>query len=320
MVFLNSLMVNFLDFAVVAYQSLAKVSVDLSIQFSIDYGLRLAMEDLYALLIPIYVMVPYVLEPMATILLPYWVGIFRVKGDHRITLEHSERLLRSEDMDVVNTPYNDLVCITSSFMLVFFAPTNLHIQLFAMLAFFAGFTYVIARKRLLHWSSCTRIGDMSLHRAVSYLWSLPLALLAANVGSRVMPGETAKLGSGTVFSWGLGFFVGHVLLHILFVRFAVPATGQVGWLPDYTYSEALKLSKGASYLNTNPVEVLKSQDNILADRLTYYCQGKEYLQADSGRHYDRANGKVYSISHFLDEFMPSFCRKQSVASPEICVN
>merc|ERR1712137_489811 len=117
---------------------------------------------------------------MVSVLIPYWIAVFRIKGDLEITPEYAEMLLKAPDMDVVNTPYNDLICITGSFFLVFFAPGNLHFQLFAGLAFFAAFTYAVARKRLLAWQTSITLGDRYLHDTASCLWSLPLGLLAAN--------------------------------------------------------------------------------------------------------------------------------------------
>eukprot|EP00930_Biecheleria_cincta_P004899 TRINITY_DN105828_c0_g1_i1.p1 TRINITY_DN105828_c0_g1~~TRINITY_DN105828_c0_g1_i1.p1 ORF type:complete len:935 (-),score=133.36 TRINITY_DN105828_c0_g1_i1:87-2867(-) len=306
MVLFNSQMVNNSEYVVIIAQSMVKVSTDLSLQFLMDYGIRISASDLFFMLVPMYCIFPYLAEPFFTILVPYWVGIMRVKGDRRIGQELAGRLLEAGEMDVVNTPYNDLICITGSFIIVFFAPAGMHCPLFLMLALFAVLTYVIARKRVLAWETATYLGNRTLHDLMSYLWAWPLALLAANVGSRVSPLDSRLMPA----IYGVGFFCGHVLLHCLFVALVVPCTGQRCKLPGLRYQEALKLTQGATYRNTNPVEVLKSVKTD-GNQLTFYCRGKEFLQMEQDLYYEGARGGVYSWSDFKDEYLPSCCRRRT---------
>merc|ERR1711920_314515 len=93
---------------------------------------------------------------------------------------------------------------------------------------------------------------------------------------------------------GLTFFVIHVILHSSFVRFVVPATKALPKPPTESYSDAVTRTKGATYLNTNPVEVLKSLQSPKTGAsaphpLTFYCIGKEHLQPDSFQKYDNYN-------------------------------
>jgi len=298
MVFFNLFMVNFFDFIVVTRQATLKISDDLPDNFFVRYGMRISLEDLYTMLIPMYVWLPQVGEPWVSVWVPYWIGILRIKCDTRITPAHADKLLQAPDMDVVNTPYNDLICVTSSFTLVFFAPANLHIRLFAWLVFFAFFSYIQARKRLLSWQTAIAIGDRSLHDAASYLWALPLSMLAANVGSNLEGDDEVFVGYAGLFG------IGHFVLHALFVKFVVPLSDLHDDVPQQTYSEALKKCQGATYRNTNPVETLKSIRKPWEGVLTFYCRGKEYLQVEFDRYYENAEGRVYSLRDLKQDYFP----------------
>jgi len=279
----NICMVNLCDYVIVCFQSLAALSPSLSNQFMYDYGLRLCLTELYTMLIPMYVLVPYIGEPIVSVLLPYWIGIFRVKGDMRITPQHAERLLVAGEIDVINTPYSDMIAITTQFMLVFLAPSSIHTKLFGWLLFQSCFTYLQARVRITRWQTATTIGSDKLHKQVSYLWAIPLGFLAANFGTHVTP----DLGAYFKLTMFCLFFIVQVGLHAAFVRFVVPLSAKYTRLPTKTYQEVLASTKGATYRNTNPIEVLKSQSSNAESTvegqqtmppLVHYEVGREDLQ------------------------------------------
>eukprot|EP00930_Biecheleria_cincta_P039519 TRINITY_DN27165_c0_g1_i1.p1 TRINITY_DN27165_c0_g1~~TRINITY_DN27165_c0_g1_i1.p1 ORF type:complete len:1344 (+),score=179.91 TRINITY_DN27165_c0_g1_i1:34-4065(+) len=305
MVFFNCFMVILIEFALVCHQAILKLSSDLPVKFYYDYGMRLSMQELAGMLIPMYILLPYIGEPFITILVPYWVGILRVKADRRISRGHAERLLQAPEIDIVNTPYTDLICNATVFMLCFLAPSNVHKILMPALAFFAVFTYLMARKRILSWQTAVTIGTDDLHRLESYLWALPLGLLAANLGVHVAPVENSgdRIGDKSLLFGGI-FFVGHVVSHFCFVRFVIPSMMRLSTKPpDETYEQAFRRHKGATYRCTNPIEVLKpSHVGGGSDQLVFYRVGKEHLQPNAHRTYKEADGAVYSLNSLIKEF------------------
>eukprot|EP00930_Biecheleria_cincta_P026390 TRINITY_DN18607_c0_g1_i1.p1 TRINITY_DN18607_c0_g1~~TRINITY_DN18607_c0_g1_i1.p1 ORF type:complete len:394 (-),score=38.89 TRINITY_DN18607_c0_g1_i1:161-1288(-) len=311
MAFFNAFMVNLFEFFVVMQQSTLKVSPSLPNDFVLNYGMRIAMDDLYTMLIPMYVCLPYIGEPLLSIWFAYWIGIFRIKTDTRITPAQAEMMMQSAEMDVVNTPYNDLLCITASFMVVFLAPTRTHVELFGWLMFFSVFTYIQARKRFLSWNTFAELGDKSLHDTMSYLWALPMALLAANMGSNMSTDSASSSEQQARGSASMGVVCAlvHVIIHVVFVRFVIPCTGRYSRVPNETYLQALQKRQGATYLNTNPVEVLLSRQETAATGgtgLTFYSRGKEYLQYDRDLYYQSARGSVYGMKAMLAEYTPGF--------------
>jgi len=274
--------------------------------FRNSYGMRLIMTQIFALLVPGYVFIPYFFEPMATLLLPYWLGIWRIKQDTRISSEHAERLLVAGDIDIVNPPYCDMICCTTTFFLTFFVPTNIHWKMFLALIFFAVFLYSQNRIRILRWQTTAYFGTQELHRLESYLFALPLGTLAAAFGSQLAP---SKPGASMVL--GFCFFVMHGGLHTLFVRYFVPAIkSEKKQGKEESYSQAVERRVArATYRNTNPIEVLKSRRSVgqaASDRhqgLVYYKVGKENLQPQAFQRYVGERAVPRGIGRIVNEQM-----------------
>eukprot|EP00419_Tripos_fusus_P073745 CAMPEP_0172896522 /NCGR_PEP_ID=MMETSP1075-20121228/155695_1 /TAXON_ID=2916 /ORGANISM="Ceratium fusus, Strain PA161109" /LENGTH=123 /DNA_ID=CAMNT_0013751947 /DNA_START=282 /DNA_END=650 /DNA_ORIENTATION=- len=106
------------------------------------------------------------------------------------------------------------------------------------------------------------------------------------------------------------FFFGHAGLHAVFVRFVVPAAVKANNEPTKTYQEAMARTRGATYLNTNPIEVLKSQlssTELLAEGqkttrpLVLYEVGREDLQPGAEKKYYDIATKEWGPSLIYDE-------------------
>ena len=81
------------------------------LDFLFNCGADTMQREFEALLFPGYVLLPYLAEPVGTLLLPYWVGIWRIKCDPRISAEQAEQLLAPAEIDLVNPPLGDLVLV-----------------------------------------------------------------------------------------------------------------------------------------------------------------------------------------------------------------
>merc|ERR1712008_18827 len=191
-------------------------------------------------------------------------------------------------------------------MVVFLSPASIHTQLFCWLLFQSCFTYFQARLRITRWQTATTIGTSELHRNVSYLWAIPLCLLAANFGMHAFPDQGPVL--KMVFF--CAFFLGHAGLHAAFVLFAVPRAVKGNNLPTKTYQEALASTRGATYLNTNPIEVLKSQlskaelparGHKTKIPLVLYEVGREDLQPGAERKYYDIAKTEWTPTWIIDE-------------------
>jgi len=284
------LFINTLSDLYVTYRnSVAILNPELSgsKNFLVTFGLRSIENDMFALLFPGYALVPYIGEPFCTVLVPFLVGTWRMKQDPRITPEYAERILEPGEVDIVNPPYGDLIVSSSTFLVTFLAPGRQHYKIFGAYLIFAVFLYCQNRYRILRWQSMTYFGTNDLHVTETYLWGLPLGILAAAFAARF--GSTAEMTVGL----GVGAFVLHNVFHYIFARcylFRQPVVDRQS--TAFSYSHALSRCNVvlANYRNTNPIEVLKSQYLPVEVRsspetptpenapLTFYKWGKTHLQ------------------------------------------
>merc|ERR1740123_16983 len=134
-------------------------------------------------------------------------------------------MLVADKVEIVNPPLCDIAVVTSTFLLTFMSPAQIHYKLFGALLVFAGLTYSINRVRILRWQSVATYSTTTLNKAESYLWALPLAVLAGAFGCQLRPDFFGRATFG--FAAGLN----HLVVHCVFVRFILPAF-QVERPPD----------------------------------------------------------------------------------------
>lgn len=180
------------------------------------------------------------------------------------------------EVDITNPSYGDIVATTSVFISMFFVPSRDHWKISMAYLVFGGFLYVQMRYKILRWQSASCYGTKDEHVTTSYLWALPLGILAASWGSDYGTGWW----SGIFF--GILAFLGHNVLHFLFVRYVITwAPHEWEALERQTFWEALEKSGSlADYCNTNPVEVLRSRylTKATIEPMVFYRAGKDHLQ------------------------------------------
>jgi len=296
-----------------------------STNFQFTFGVRVLEGDLFALLFPGYSMIPYIGEPFCCVLVPFLVGTWRIKQDSRISAEYAERLMEAAEIDIVNPPYGDMVVTSAVFVVCFFAPGRNSWKLFMAYLIFAVFLYCQNRWRLLRWQTMCYFGTRDLHVSESYLWGLPLGILAAAFGCRLAPvffGPDAGVGASV--GLGCASFVGHNLLQICFLRSIgtrfrrgkqekkARDLNQVEYNKTYEHAETQN-HMGANYRNTNPIEVLKSQYMSGEQRsfapeeepLVFYKWGKGHLQPKTIQEKKSESDRVRTVTTELAELTPT---------------
>jgi hypothetical protein len=262
--------------------------------FIMGYGISAINWHLFYLLIPGYVLLPYLGEPLATMLLPYWVGFWRVKSDTRIDERMAERVMAGGDIDIINPPYCDLICCTATMFFTLFMPSSYQSTLFMWLWFFCVFMYWQNKTRILRWHSETEYNARDLDMVEGYLWAFPLGLLAAAWGQQLSWNISdcrdagADMNTCTTQPLGYIFFLIHVIVHLLFTIKVLPCFDPPHHPDDTrTYEEEVG-KRPDNYRNTNPIEVLRSihiheyrttsiQESEDVE-LVFFHVGKEYLQ------------------------------------------
>jgi hypothetical protein len=234
------------------------------------------VKSIFALLVPGYILIPYLGEPLCTIVAPLAIGIWRIACDRSISPEEAERYLLPGEIEVINPPYGDMITTTMTMLFTFWlfpgpAVRNIYFWYLA----FSIILYLQNRLRILRVHQYTYFGNDRLHRAESMLWALPIGILAMSAWNAIYPRTYKNNGvhqddapAGTD-SWQLppgmaGFFF-HCLAWIFFVRFVVPTFVPRKIADDDTYEEEKSSAESHAryydYLNTNPVEVLMSHRN-----------------------------------------------------------
>eukprot|EP00929_Paragymnodinium_shiwhaense_P065549 TRINITY_DN32845_c0_g2_i1.p1 TRINITY_DN32845_c0_g2~~TRINITY_DN32845_c0_g2_i1.p1 ORF type:complete len:1015 (-),score=191.99 TRINITY_DN32845_c0_g2_i1:302-3346(-) len=243
---------------------------------------RMDFQAQFTALMPSYVLVPYLAEPLGTIILPLVVGIYRIQRDNRVDEEAGERLLLPPEIELVNPALNDIICSSSVMFYSFWLmPGEYHKQIFGYYLFYGIFVYLQQRYRILRLHSFTYYDSRLIFKAESFLWSVPVGILAAAL--------YRELGGGF---YGFLGFLSHVLAQCVFVQFVLPQ-----FIPELdavttSYSSVIENKRSAAsnnalanYRNVNPIEVLLMERIALRKGqeppLVYFSTGEQYLQPGS---------------------------------------
>jgi len=218
---------------------------------------RILHEEWVALIMPSYAIIPYIGEPFCTILLPYLLGIWRIKRDKSISPHHAEDIMKAAEFDMVNPALGDIITTTSTIIGTFiYSPGKYSEYLFCVMFIWICFLYLQTRTRILKAQSYSYFGHNKLHFAESVAWALPLGMLCYGYGY-----ANSNRPADEVWITGAKFFCCHCLGHVCFVTYIVPWFGTVSEPFVETYDDFMKRNEGMiveTYINTNPVEVLRS--------------------------------------------------------------
>eukprot|EP00439_Symbiodinium_sp_Y106_P068779 s1977_g11.t1 len=287
-----------MDFFVTSYSSVQQLSDNLShdVKLEVVRVPSQSEENLVYLLFPSYVLLPYLVEPVATIAFAFYIAVLRIKRDGRITPGQAEVAMMAPETDL-KVPLADLICTTSTIIsTLLLGPTMYHRVFFLLMIVFSGVAYIQYRIRVLRWDSACFQGTKSLHACQAAYWCFPLGLLAA-----AWERSWKAVPRNDLFTGWHGF-TAHCMTHFIFLRFVLPGLEPSVPSSQLSYSEALSQLGGtaglADYLNTNPIEVLKSHvvpELFTRQRLIYYRPDKEYLQRRACKFTAGDNGFMMSM-------------------------
>jgi len=281
-----------MDFFVTSYSAVQQLSDGLLHSLKLE----IVQDSLVYLLFPSYVLLPYLAEPAVTITFAYYLAVLRIKRDSQISPGRAEVAMMAAETDL-RVPLADMICTTSTIISTFLlGPSMYHRIFFPLLIVFSAVAYAQYRVRVLRWDSACFQGTKSLHVCQSFYWCFPLGLLAA-----AWERQLKEVSSNDGKTGWHGFFV-HCMLHFIFLRFVLPGLEPAVPSSELSYSEALAQLGGraglADYLNTNPVEVLKSHnapEPCTGLRLIYYRPDKEHLQRRATKFMEGDTGAMMSV-------------------------
>ncbi|CAE7633844.1 DIMT1, partial [Symbiodinium pilosum] len=240
---------------------------------------RTLANNLYAYAFPATFLIPFLIEPIATIYAPYKIMVMIVRTQPHIKGFMAENLLGGLVFDL--SRYADLMLDAMIAVLIFFFPGGFNIQMFLGMALSHVYIYAFDHYRVLRSIQCCNYTDKMVDWWSQWLMAIPCGcMLACFVfKANCQPGYFCMEGDEMVTACSLAFFA-HIFLHTLLLKFVVPKFGLTGdsdGADTNTYKECSQ-RLACSWFTANPVYCLRSQYVYKhSPPCTYYLPGKEHL-------------------------------------------
>jgi len=250
------------------------------------YAMQRALgEQLMAYSWPSTFFIPFVLEPVGTIWVPYKIMTLLIRSHADIKADDAEAYLGSLVMDL--SRYSDLLLNVMLATLVFFFPGGFVVPMFTALAFSHCWIYLVDHCRVLSVVRKCNFAAMSVDWWAQWMLSIPLGFLASalvfkcncSTGYLGIKSEAPFCLQGVwlIAAMGVAFFA-HVALHTVLLLSVVPKFGR----PEVDVSQesyrACSESLAASWFTANPIFCLRSKHIYQHDPPCDFCMvGKEHL-------------------------------------------
>lgn len=247
--------------------------------------------ELFAMIVPGYLILPYLVTPFFEHVMPYFLGLWLVRS-RRTSLRDAEDCLKCPEFDIC-WRYSDMhnnftVC---TLMLFTVSPHSYEVMLW--LVVFLVLVHGIDKYKLLRQTSQTFYTTKRLSDAASQWWCVPTGTLAAVTSwwacrAEILQSENAALTSIMVFfvHCALWLFV-YGLCHHFSKRPEVVETLPYKKMCENLHAEGMMWS----YFSTNPIYCLRSKYLGLKEPgsdyfpCVPYVPGRQHLQPGAPSHY-----------------------------------
>ncbi|CAK9095756.1 unnamed protein product, partial [Durusdinium trenchii] len=188
---------------------------------------RTLANNLYAYAFPATFLIPFLIEPVATIYAPYKMMLAIVRTQPSMKGFMAERLLGSLVFDL--SRYADLMLDVMIAVLIFFFPGGFNIQMFVGLAGSHVYIYFFDHYRVLRSIQSCNYADKMVDWWSQWMMCIPCGFMLACVvfKANCQPGYPCVDGNTMITGMVVAFFA-HILLHTLTLKFVVPKFGLVG--------------------------------------------------------------------------------------------
>jgi len=240
---------------------------------------RTLANNLYAYAFPATFLIPFLIEPVATIYAPYKIMVMIIRTQPRIKGFMAENLLGGLVFDL--SRYADLMLDAMIAVLILFFPGGFNIQMFLGMALSHVYIYAFDHYRVLRSIQTCNYTDKMVDWWSQWLMCIPCGcMLACFVfKANCQPGYFCMEGDEMVTACAIAFFA-HILLHTLLLKFVVPKfglTGESDGAATNTYKDCSQ-RLACSWFTANPIYCLRSQYIYQhSPPCTYYLPGKEHL-------------------------------------------
>lgn len=222
---------------------------------------RILADNSYSYLFPSTCLVPFILEPMITIIGPMWLGIWIVRSHPEIVGQEAEGWLLGPQMEMGR--YADIILNVILANLILFFPGGYTHSLFFGMAFSHVYIYFFDHYRVLRSvPGCTfASNEVDWWSQVMLIPCCGMVLMCAIFKANAQGYGYYLEGNGIVWACILAFFV-HFFVHLMMLIVVVPLFGKKPEenpeLDAMTYPEVNE-QIAASWFSTNPIHCLRSQ-------------------------------------------------------------
>jgi hypothetical protein len=231
-------------------------------------------------------LIPFLIEPIVTIMIPYQLMVWFVRTHPELTGLDCERCLAAAPLDL--SRYADLLLNVILAVMILYFPGGFNIKMFLALALSHMFIYAFDHWRVLYSVPTCKFSKISADWWSQWMCSIPIGLILScivfkahtedldedeNYGTR----HYTKQREGVVLKCTIAFVV-HVIVHTLVLIYIVPCFGKATKEPSKQSYEYCAKRFPCSWFSSNPVYCLRSEyvykHNPPSD---YYIHGKEHL-------------------------------------------
>lgn len=233
-------------------------------------------------------LIPFLIEPIVTIMLPYQLMVFFVRTHPELAGLDCERCLQAAPLDL--SRYADLLLNVILAVMILYFPGGFNIKMFLTLALSHIFIYAFDHWRVLYSVPACKFSKISADWWAQWMCSIPIGLVLACLVFKAHTEELDRDGDedygrrsytrereNVMMRSTLAFFV-HVIVHTLILVYIVPLFGKASKEPSKMEYEFTAKSLPCSWFSSNPVYCLRSEYVYKHDPPSdYYIQGKEHL-------------------------------------------
>jgi len=264
-----------------AFTSSGKLMIDLSswIEIFESYPMQKALGwELFLFAFPACFLLPFILEPLMTIWLPYWLGWGLVRSRKDLGATMSEKCLGfTQDIELAR--YADLILNMMLCVIILVFPSGYILLIFSALLVSHLYIYWLDHWKTLRAVRNCYFSSQTMDVSASAFCSVPMGLLLCAIIFKFhcMPGAV-PLGVDVLTAYCVLAFVAHVTVHVFIVLKVVPKLGKRGHIRStLQYPESAKMH-ACNWFTSNPVHCLRSQYLYKhSPACCFFVEGKENL-------------------------------------------
>lgn len=255
---------------------------------------RVLAPELFHMIVPGYLILPYLFVPIGEHVLPYFMGMWYVRS-RKANLRASEQCLMCPDFDIC-WRYSDLLNNFTVCIMMLFIVSAESYQVMVWLVVFVVLIYIIDKYKLLRQTTQTFYTTRRLDQAALYWWCVPTGVLAAVATWWACSAELLPENGRSKYCY-LAFGI-NIIVYFLLMKLAYTCVREPS--PEVLrYSEMCEqlAAKGKmwSWFNTNPIFCLRSYYLGLKEPGTSapcipYVPGKQHLQPTAPNHFINPQG------------------------------